>query len=269
MSQQDNSELVRNLKPYLVSMGTPELASSAAFSIYSHLLGLRGFWPMSGGVGGGANDFSGNGLTLTNNNTATFVYRAGSVACPAIRLNGSTQYLSHADHGYLDITGSESYIFSTQRGLTVGAWVSFDNTASGIEQIVGKRLATTEYSYMLRRLGTGTASFGISSSGTNTFGATTTGVADDSGFFFFCGRFRPSTDVKVWLNTETDTNTTSIPASIYSGSAGFGIGATTVPSQHLDGDIALVFLCAAALQDQVIEHLYESTRGLFVPTTPA
>ena len=79
-------------------------------------------------------DSSGNGTTLTNNNTTTFTaakFGNGS------EHNGTTQYLEAADNANLSITGD----------LTLAAWINNDDT-TGSQNIIGKWDGTNN-SYLL------------------------------------------------------------------------------------------------------------------------
>jgi len=83
------------------------------------LTGLKAYYALSD-----LTDSSGNGLTLTNHNSVTFV--TGKVGNAANFVSASSQYLSHADAApYQMGTGS----------FTVAAWIRFTSIAD--QQIVG------------------------------------------------------------------------------------------------------------------------------------
>lgn len=216
---------------------------------YLTLPGLRGFWPMSSfNESGNAYDLSGQGRHLTYNGNPT--YNFGNLA-PFVQLDGTGDYLSRADESGLDIIGSESYVTSSKRGLTVGGWFWMDVLATA-----GLMMKWTpyglQYSSGIRM---------IVNDGT-TYNSGTISIS--AGQWYFCvGRYTPSTSVKVFVNTQTLENTTSIPASILSTSANFYIGSIDGSTQLLDGRASLCFLCATALSDAIINGMYQQSRALF------
>jgi hypothetical protein len=75
------------------------------------------------------------------------------------------------------------------------------------------------------------------------------------------GRFTPGTELAIWVNETKTVNTTTIPASIFSGTSPFHIG--NGDGNALDGAVSLQFLCASALSDAVINSLFHQTRAMF------
>jgi len=209
---------------------------------------LRGAWPMSSiDESGNARDLSGQGRTLTNTAGAG---RAVQGIMPYASFNGTTQYFTRADEAGLDITG----------GLTLGlwAWVA-DPTLGGT--FMAKMGAAGNYSYLLD-ISASAARFLVSSDGTAVASVSGSSSILASYWHFFAGRFTPNNELAVFYNGEETTNIVGVPAAIFNGSAAFTIGARSVPSNFLQGRVALAFLCAAALSDAVILNFYNQTRAL-------
>lgn len=229
---------------------------ATAISAILALPQLRAFWPMSS-VDESENvyDISGQGRTLSPQTNPSFGTAGPAQLTPYLLLNGS-HYMSRADEAGLDITGT----------LTIGGW--FYRDVGGTTQgLISKWInGGDQRSYRLV-LGSGNAlTFTVCSDGTS---ATTTGIGSSSNtpeaaWFFGAGRYTPSTEVAVFLNTTKTTNLTSVPSSIFSGTGDFFLGAIGgAGSNLLDGRIALPFVSAAALTDQTLLELFHTTRTLF------
>jgi len=241
-----------------------EDAWRAACAAFLALPGLRGFWPMSAfDSSGNAQDVSGHGHHLTYTGAPTY---SQDGIIPFIAMGGSGR-LVRSDEADLDITGGESYVASATQGLTLGGWF-YVVTLDDYDRFMAKYDGTTERSYWLYEGTTAQerATFGISSDGaaTGTVSVSSAnGSVPASVWRFIAGRFDPSTSLDVFVNAVKATNTTSIPATIYSGSADFAIGANGDGTNAITARIALAFLCAAAVSDGTVEALYQATRGMF------
>lgn len=107
--------------------GEPNFAWQKVLSMYTLLPGLRGFWPMS------LFDSSGNCLDASPN-AHTLTYSGNPRYCldglaPYLKFGG-TDYLIRADEADFDIIGTEGYVNSNLRGLTIGGWFYFETLAS-------------------------------------------------------------------------------------------------------------------------------------------
>ena len=259
--QEPNTELVNWLSAYFSQRTEPNFSLGQTISTYLALPGLRGFWPSNGVSDTGQMlDISGNQLHLTNVNDALIGYES-STLIPRAHYNGSTQYHSRSDSAYFDILGTEAYI--EQPGLTFGAWVKFDTTASAAEMIVSKWLSAANLSYNLHRRSTGVLRLAVTNDGSTAVNADTADVMASNTQYFVCGRFTPSTELMVQIDDTRVLNTTSIPASIFSGTSTFRLAADGSGSNFMDGKISMSFLCASALSDAIIDNLYMQSRGLF------
>lgn len=247
----------------------PQFAWKSCISQFLALPGLRGFWPMSSiyySASPRVADLSGQGNDLDDNNTVTFGRE--NLAPYAGFASASSQYLNRADGGasnWADILGTESYMTSALRGLTLGGWFRA-NTLTGNMVVMGKGISSiaAQLSYLffwrgdlatdpfLFRVSTGAAVPGVTSSVTTSTGQ----------WHFAVARFTPSTSLGIYVNG-TWTSSGSAPAAIADTSYDFTIGATALPSAYFNGRASMCFLCAAALPDAIVGQLYEQSRVMF------
>lgn len=232
------------------TLNNPLHAWGDALSFYLSLPHLRGMWPMSSvNESGNVYDLSGQGRTLTNNSSTPF---GVTLFTPYADPDGTADYLSRATEAGLEITSN----------LTMCCWAYFDNTASAIENVMGKRGASGQLGYYIRRTAGGLAEAVVSSNGTATTLATGGTLAEDT-WYFLALRYLASTELSIWVNDTETPNTTSIPASIHNSTADFTIGANGTPGEYMNGRVALAALCATNLDDDTITFLYDMTRHLF------
>jgi len=231
-------------------------------SLFMGLPGLRGLWLPGASVAetGNVSDISGQGRTLTYNGNPTINLHNALV--PYLDLDGTGDFLSRPDENGLDVAGTETYIASGLRGLTVGGWF-WSNAGGAAQGLIGKRNAVVGgHSYLLETSASNALSLLVSTDG-NTDVTVTGTVFPTAGWFFAVGRFTPSTELKIFMNGSTATNTTSIPASIFNGSSAFQIGSFNAGVNLLVGRCALGFLCAAAVPDSILATALAMSRGLF------
>lgn len=226
------------------------------------LPGLRGYWPMSAfDSSGNAIDQSGNGrtLTYTGNPTYNFTTQGG----PYIDLDGTGDYFSRADEAGLDILGTEAYVATASRGLTLGGWFWFD--ATGTQAMIAKYESSSQMAFLLR-LNTTTPTFYISDTGSDTsLKSVASSVTVSTGaWYFVAARFDPSTELAIFVNGTKSTNTTTIFAAIFNSSALLRIGAVfTAGIQLIDGRAGMCFLCAMLLSDTAIDNIYQNTKSYY------
>lgn len=228
--------------------------------------GVVGIWPMSAGYGGAAADVSGNNRQLTGVGSIQYSAAADGL-CPYCDFDGSTGYLYRADESPLDIVGTESWIAAAIKGLTMGAWVYFDDDADGVnhEYVLAKAnlTSTALRAYELRRESTTGRIQAVVGNGTSLTAQLSTAVAGAGQWLFLAMRYDPGAELRVWFNGDSSVNTTSIPASLVNSSAQLTIGSADSGLSKIDGRISLAFLCAAAVPDIFIETFYHLTAPLF------
>ena len=255
-----NSEMQVLNKPQAQARFDPALGFAEADSLYMSLPGLVGYWPgnwmgSSSSSIGELSDVGPRRLNLTRNGTPNVTAEATSLAVWQ-EFNGTTDWYSHADATSFDITA----------GLTVMAWVRFDAAAAANEMIASK-WAASNLSYSLYRAAAGVGTFAITNNGTTVVSVTMANTIPANQWFFLCGRYSPSAQLKIWdgsiSNLRVAVNETSIPASIYNGTALFGIGAQSGGANFLNGRISRVALCNMAVPDQFIDVLFQRTRQIY------
>lgn len=239
-------------------------------SSYLMLPALRGLWINSVSpnvllsASAGLMDISGGNNRIGSANTPMYDFEN---LIPYVELDGSSQYFALTDatsNNSFDILGTEAYIGTP--GLTFGMWTKIDAIDPTNQNTIMAKFETTgnQRSYMLYMAGGGANdfySFNISNTGADGFTVNSSvTVTPATQWYLVIGRFVPSTSLDIYVNGTKDTNTTSIPASIFNSSANFTIGAINTPARYFDGKLSTGFVCAAALSDSIISALFEQTR---------
>lgn len=260
-----NSSVTPNNKSDYITRNDPVNRLGGLVSTYLALPGIRFFAPMSGiGASGQAVDLILSNH-LTNNANANFLY---DDLVPYCRYNGSTQYHSLTDNSAHDILGSEAYVATSGRGLTIGMWVHPLSLPGTTTRLFSKGATTgNARSFALTQTGGNLFNFTVSGNGTNTFGATGTDVFTASSWYLIAGRFTPSTEVKLWIGNEdgleTFTNISSIPATLNNSAIGLAIGAQADGTQLSNIRASMCFLCTQAVSDAWIFSIFEQGRVLY------
>ena len=239
-------------------------------TIVSHLAipNLIGFWPMSSADtanNGDCFDTSGAGRTLSNINTVEFGYD-GIIPISSFSTTPSQTRLMRVDEAGTSITGTETYVVSGQRGITLGGWFRFDNDLpASFETLLGKWLASgNQRSFLLFKTTTGSIRFNISSDGSSG-GITLVEATSSVGAGQWCKidvRYKPSTELKIFIDGVSTINTTSIPASVFDSSAELSIGGIST-GNSLNGISSMCYLSASTLDDALIQNLYHSGKPLY------
>lgn len=121
-------------------------------------------------------------------------------------------------------------------------------------------------SYRLYRNVSNQLVLGISDDGSAETTVSSTATAGATQWYFLVGRFKPSTEMAVWVNAVKATNTTSIPASIDDNASDFNLGIIddgTGSGGVLTGRASVCFLAASALPDDMIGALFQQSRALY------
>lgn len=245
----------------LEALNTMEKDEADANSAFQAIPGLIGYWSFSVVQlsTGDVYDLSGQGRDLTRNGTPTFY---NNEKTSYATFNGTTDFFSRPDEADMDITGTEIIFGSDDRGLTMGGWFRF-KSLSLTQYLLSKFDSATERSFFLNLNSLGVLRGGISGDGINVYKALLTPL--ENTWQFYVLRYSSSNlEIKLWINSESATETASIPSSIHSGLAPFRISARESPEQSFfNGDASHVFFSANALSDATIEALYQKSRGLF------
>lgn len=255
-----------------------QFALANALSLYTNLAVIRGFWPCSRQVWGSTvfpmvgDAIDGNHLRLYGS-VYHLAYSDATTPtmgiAPWVWLDGASALYVHSGDAYaFKITGSDVYIGAGYNGLTMGAWVRFDNTASTSEAIIWKgEGGAVGYAYGMHRLsGSGYIRCEVWNGSNNYYRDSANAVPADT-WTFICGRFKPSTSVQVTVNDTTWTNSTGIPSTINNISTPLSVGARAVSggsyNLYLIGRLSMVFITASYLPDDMLYMIYSQTRAMF------
>jgi len=223
--------------------------------LFIRLPGLRGYWPMSiVNSAGVAIDHSGASSDLLRTGSPLFDYDGNAY----VQLGVATDFL-YTTAPTLGITGTEAWIDSGLRGLTIGGWFWVDSTPAASSGLISKDAPATERGYVLYWTPANNPSFYVSVDGTA--GALISYSARPlNTWTFIVGRFTPGAEVAIFVNADKATNTTSIPASINVSTQNFEVGRDfNSDGSIIQGRARDVFVCATALSDQTITDLYRAS----------
>lgn len=260
-----NDAMVEALENDLV--GRSEVRVGSLVSEFLMLPGLRGLWtqgPLDGS--GNVLDQSGLGMTMSRGLTPT---TSRFYIVPI--LQAATGYLTRADEANLDIIGTESYVASAARGLTLGGWFYLDTVVLTSHSTMLAKWDTTgnqrSYRLALDTDGSGNnyATFDVSSNGTAVTSVTATDSIQADKWYFYVGRYDPSTEMALFvqgLHTKY-TNTTSISASIFNSTSALEIAREEPAAGNWRGNVAVSFLCTMALSDAIIDHIFNKSVAAF------
>ena len=260
----DNALTKRELR---TSLDLELYALPLTMGLIKTLPALRGFWPGSSQRATPSSNFdlidqSGNEKIFINNNNPRQGWDTPR-SFPYLLFNGIDEWYSLVDNVHWDILGAESGVTTARQGLTVAAWVYFENAASVQEIILSKRQSTTNRSYMIDRTSTGEARFMVSGTGTDFISVSSSTSMAPNVWHFVVGRFDPSDEVAVWLDGVKAVNTSSIPSLIFNGTADLTMGSRHGGAAFVSGRIALAWICGAHVHDTTINRLWDISRKIF------
>jgi len=181
---------------------------------------LWGWWSLSD-----TSDEAGTFDDMTNNNTATFTsgYNGN-----ALTLNGTNQYLSLTD------AQATSYPTGAQ------SWACFFKPDAVEDGALISKLVGGSYTFQLTTKPGNDVQILISGTGADTFTATATDSYSIGSWVHVAAVYTPSTSLKIYIDgIEKDSNTTSIPSSLFDSTAEFQIGAREFNGSEIyfDGQI--------------------------------
>lgn len=234
------------------------------YSQFQGLPGLRGLWyPGVLGETGSMVDASGSARTLTYNGNPTMNLHNNLV--PYMSYDGTGDSHRRASEAGLQITGLETYIAASLRGLTVGAIYRRRAAPTSGDGIIGKYLTTgnqRQYALYMTTVNV----FQISLDGTLANSASAllpdTGVLDQ--WYFLQGRFTPGAELQLRRDDEVALQTTAVPASCFAtGTDAFWLARGITAAADAQIDIAAGWLAAAAWPDELGDYLFNRSRVLF------
>lgn len=219
--------------------------------VFIRLPGLIAYWTGgTRGVNAALSDHSGSALPLSE----TGVCQTGYDGNPFVHLGDGTNYFD-SSAAFFGQSGAAAWIDDSIKGLTLGLWVLADATPSVGVGVMSKSGGVTDRGYAVIWNSTG-LQFLVSSNGAATFvspilPATAVGV-----WHFVVGRFIPSAEVAIFVDGVKAVLTAGIPATINAPAQNFEIGRHFNDNTRiLHGRARDMFICAAALSDQLIEEI--------------
>lgn len=242
-------------------------------SLYLSLPGIRSYYPF--GVNTKltstvlATDLA-NKFHLTDA-SGTSLLSIYNDTVPYANLDGSTDYFYYPDDAHFEISGTETYINSTFRGLTIGAWVRLTGLPSifGTMGVVSKWYQSANCAYRLFLSSSNKPSFGISEDGTVNIGkyqtlAHTTSVTSGSWLFVVGQYSKYSNKLCITLNGDTVEAATSLTGIYVAGIAALEVGRhNQISTDCLYGDMSNVFISCMYLSREIISSLFNRTKSLY------
>lgn len=232
-----------------------DVLTASQKDVFVRLPGLIAYWPCGIRRGGGVlTDHSGNGLDGTQTGTAQTGYDGN----PFVHLGNGVNYFLNSSASF-NLTGTESYIDSSIRGITFGGWAFVDALPPVAGGFMSKDGSTPQRGYNIQVQSSGVVRALFSGTGAATV------VADSASYAisvwrFVVARFIPSTEVAIFVDGDKSVNTTAIPASQFVSTQNFEIGRTAGNDANvLHSRARDCFFCAAALSDALIEELRETS----------
>lgn len=180
-----------------------------------------------------------------------------------------SRYLSITDNAPLSITGTESNVSASDRGLTFGCWFKGTDTGNWDANSMGlisKWLSGGDHSYLIQVRNNLKIRIYLSETGlTGAKYAESTGAIVADKWYFIVGRFRTSTGLgELYINGNEFTVATGF-SSIYDGTATFYVGSWGVPAAdtYLDGRVSGAFVCGMHVSKTVLDNYYNLTKIIF------
>ncbi len=233
-----------------------DVATGGQKDIFVRLPGLEGYYPM-GIVDQNAKAI--NHAIWQQDLLQTGVCPIGYDGNSYREVGNGINYLS-TSIGF-GMTGLETFISSTLRGFTIGGWVSIQTQPLGLVRgLMGKDGIATNRGYAIY-LDTGnTPTFTVSVDGTATLAVASAKKVVTGSWSFVAARFKPSTELAIFVDGVKTVNTTSVPASQFISSQNFEVGRFLANNGRiLHTRTRDVFVCRAALDDDTIEQIRTSS----------
>jgi len=209
---------------------------------------LQAGWRME--EGGGRRTDSGGGYLYLDVKSGSVGQTTGKKGYAALFNGGSANHLYKASTAYLKFaTDPFTFSFWIKAAHPGGAlWIG-GTYASG----------NGEFLYLLNT--DGTIRFRVYTDGVSYVEFTSTDAIKDDDWSHVVLRFTPSTEMAIFIDGEKSIYTTSIPATIFSGTADFTIGGYSTAAS-LVGAMDEFFIWRAALSDAACEALYNDGSGV-------
>ncbi len=218
--------------------------------IFVRLPALVAYYPMGIRAAGNVYEHGGSGITMTQTGVCPVGYDGNAFT----HLGNGTNYVKSAS-GLFDITGLETWVTSSIRGLTRGGWFMIDSTPASQGGLITKFGAITEYGYAIYAQSAAVL-FNVSSNGSALFTVSSASNVALGQWHFIAARFIPGTEIAVFVDGDKSANAAAIPVSINISAQDLEVGRYLAEdSRVLHAKARDVFVCAAALSDALIEEI--------------
>ncbi|MEQ9425076.1 MAG: LamG-like jellyroll fold domain-containing protein [Cyclobacteriaceae bacterium] len=193
-----------------------------------------------------AADFQKTPVSMGANNSQTPLTAIGN----ALDFDGTDDYVEIADDNALDITSN----------LTLEAWVNLTSTPGGDAGVISKYETTNDRSYGLYIDNSGQPQFSVSNDGSVVVSTSNTTSLPTSEWHHIAAVYTPNTSITLYIDgVLVDENTTSIPASLFVGTAPLWIAAhedETMANNLLNGlvDEARIW-DESRTQEEILENM--------------
>ncbi|MBF0206848.1 MAG: hypothetical protein HQK53_08140, partial [Oligoflexia bacterium] len=171
-------------------------------------------------------------LTLTNftTNCDTYAWQGtGTTSSPyAIKMDGSSNYITTADNAALDGTGMTE--------VTTEGWVKFDSTASSFNSLLAKQNDSSEYSYSLYLATNTNPKFALKNQDGTAYLLTTTTNVITGTWYYMAGTW-DGTTARIFLNGAELNNMSATGTSVYDNASTLKLGFDGMAGHYLTGSI--------------------------------
>jgi hypothetical protein len=234
---------------------------SSAIPMYLALPRLRAFWPFSStNESDNLYDLSGQGRTMTNNNTVDVTGMHGIVPY-ANFIRANSESFSRADETGLSFTNTV--------GMVTWCWFDAESTGNNaglINKWYSAGGTTNNRSYTLYKTSTDVFRLSISDDGINTYILDSTVTYAVSGWYFVAAACYGNSYMKIFVNGTWVSTHVGVPVSIYDNDRPLYLGAYN-EANYLDGRMTLTAIHKLPAVEKnytaTIESLYQHTRALF------
>lgn len=235
---------------YLQVKRIADTLTASQKDVFIQLPGLLAYYPMGiRFLTGAVAEHGGSGIQLLQTGVCPVGYDGNAFT----HLGDGTNYLSAS--GVMGVTGLETWMSSSLRGLTAGGWFMFDSLPGTSGGLLSKDDVAPDRGYYLAFGSAGVVTFSISGTGAaQVFAAS--GAVNLGAWHFVVGRFDPSIEVAVFVDGDKVTNTTAVPAQCNVSTGNFEVGRFAQNDALIQHCKARdVFICAGALSDALIEEV--------------
>lgn len=231
-----------------------DVVGSSTVDLYQQSANIQGMWHMDESSGS-RSDSSGNGNTLTDNNT---------VASSTTKQEGLRSADFERDNSeYLSITDGSQTGLDLTSNFTIAFWYRPESVGAVVHGLVSKWTGASQRSYIVTKNASNQIQFNITSDGASAEDSvSSTGTLSAGTWYYITCVYEASTRMEVYINGASDTtNTTTIESAVFNSTGAFLIGADAgsgSPGNFADGLIDDVVVWNRALTDTEVDDQYDA-----------